>query len=113
MRIGALHMPNEDFDATLGLDYGGTTVIDIKYQIDGIPEVNYAKITTDIKAQYLVQLNIDLAQRGVAGGDSWYSKPQEKYLINGDVKHNFSFYFIPIENGSKELFIKLSKQFGK
>lgn len=97
----------------LGLDYGGTTVIDIKYQIDGIPEVNYAKITTDIKAQYLVQLNIDLAQRGVAGGDSWYSKPQEKYLINGDVKHNFSFYFIPIENGSKELFIKLSKQFGK
>ena len=111
--IGALHMPNEDFDTTPGLDYGGNTVVDKKYQIDGVPEVNYAKHTTDIKPQDLVQLNIDLVQRGVAGDDSWYSKPQEKYLINGDVMHNYSFYLIPIENGSKELFIKLSKQFGK
>jgi beta-galactosidase len=111
--IGALHMPNEDFDTTPGLDYGGSTAVDKKYQIDGILEVNYAKHTTDIKEQDLVQLNIDLVQRGVGGDDSWYSKPQEKYLIYGDVKHHYSFYLIPIENGSKELFVKLSKQFGK
>jgi len=111
--IGALHMPNEDFDTTPGLDYGSSTAVDEKYQIDGIPEVNYAKHTTDIKEQDLVQLNIDLVQRGVAGDDSWFSKPQEKYLIYGNVKHHYTFYLIPIENGSKELFVKLSKQFGK
>ncbi|MFT7603791.1 MAG: beta-galactosidase [Saprospiraceae bacterium] len=111
--IGALHMPNEDFDMTAGLDYGGATSIDKKYQIDGIPEVNSTKHTIDIKEQDLVQLNIDLVQRGVAGDDSWYSKPQEKYLINGAIEHNYSFYLIPIENSSKELFIELSKQFGE
>lgn len=111
--IGALHMPNEDFDTTAGLDYGGSTSIDKKYQIDGIPKLNSTKHTTDIKEQDLVQLNIDLIQRGVAGDDSWYSKPQEKYLVNGDIEHNYSFYLIPVENGSKELFLKLSKQFGK
>ena len=111
--IGALHMPNEDFDTTPGLDYGGATAVDEKYQIDGIPEVNNTKHTIDIKEQDLVQLNIDLVQRGVAGDDSWYSKPQEKYLINGDIEHNYSFYLIPIENSSKELFIALSKQFGE
>ncbi|MGK0364269.1 MAG: beta-galactosidase [Saprospiraceae bacterium] len=111
--IGALHMPNEDFDTTAGLDYGGSTAVDKKYQIDGIPELNSTKHTTDIKEQDLVQLNIDLVQRGVAGDDSWYSKPQEKYLVKGDVEHNYSFYLIPIENGSKELFVELSKQFGK
>jgi beta-galactosidase len=52
-------------------------------------------------------------QRGVGGDDSWYSKPQEKYLINGAIEHHYSFYLIPIENGSKELFIGLSKQFGQ
>jgi len=111
--IGALHMPNEDFDTTPGLDYGSSTAVDEKYQIDGIPEVNYAKHTTDIKEQDLVQLNIDLVQRGVAGDDSWFSKPQEKYLIYGNVKHQYTFYLIPIENGSKELYVKLSKQFGQ
>jgi beta-galactosidase len=111
--IGALHMPNEDFDMTPGLDYGDSTSVDEKYQIDGIPEVDSAKHTTEIKEQDLVQLNIDLVQRGVAGDDSWYSKPQEKYLVKGTIEYNYAFYLFPIENGSKELFIEVSKQFGK
>ncbi|MFT4534629.1 MAG: beta-galactosidase [Saprospiraceae bacterium] len=110
--IGALHMPNEDFDATPGLYYGGSTPVPEKYQIDVIPELNKTKHTTDIKEQDLVQLNIDLIQRGVAGDDSWYSKPQKKYLINGNVEHKYSFYIIPIENTSKESLVELSKQFG-
>ncbi|MFT4664179.1 MAG: beta-galactosidase [Polaribacter sp.] len=88
---------------TPGLDYGGATPVDEKYQIDGIPELNKTKNTTDIrgysvsgvrfpadrtilfgiksiKEQNLVQLNIDLVQRGVAGDDSWYSKPQKNIL---------------------------------
>ena len=111
--IGALHMPNEDFDTTSGIDYGESKKVDEKYQIDGIPEVNKTKHTIDIKEKDLVQLNIDLLQRGVAGDDSWYSKPQKKYLIDGTVEHNYSFYLIPIEKASIELFLKLSKQLSK
>ena len=111
--IGALHMPNEDFDTTAGLDYGNANKVVEKYQIDGIPKVNKTKHTIDIKEKDLVQLNIDLIQRGVAGDDSWYSKPQKKYLIDGSMKHHYSFYLIPIEKGSKELFLKLSKQLSK
>lgn len=111
--IGALHMPNEDFDTTSGIDYGESKKVDKKYQIDGIPEVNKTKHTIDIKEKDLVQLNIDLLQRGVAGDDSWYSKPQKKYLIDGTVEHNYSFYLIPIEKASIELFLKLSKQLSK
>ena len=111
--ISALHMPNEDFDTTPGLGYGDSIAVDEKYQMDEISELNYSKHTTDIKEQDLVQLNIDLIQRGVGGDDSWYSKPQDKYLTYGNVEHHYSFYIIPIENGSKELFVNLSKQFGK
>ena len=93
-----------------GVDYRKDK-IDDAYQIDGIPEVNGSKHTIDIKEQNLVQLNIDLEQRGIAGDDSWYSKPQEKYLIKGQEKHRYSFYLIPFENTSKEMFIELSKQY--
>jgi beta-galactosidase len=111
--IGALHMLNEDFDTTAGLDYGASKSVDEKYQIDGIPKVNKTKHTTDIKEKDLVQLNIDLVQRGVGGDDSWFSKPQKKYLVDGAIEHTYTFYLIPVEQGSKELFLKLSKQFGK
>ena len=104
-------MPNEDFDTTAGLSYGVNTKINKEYQIDGIPKINASKHTIDIKEQDLVQLNIDLAQRGVAGDDSWYSKPQEKYLIKGDKKHNYSFYLIPFENSDKDTLIKKSKMY--
>jgi beta-galactosidase len=109
--FSALHMPNENFDTTADLLYSGKHKIDDAYQIDGIPEVNGSKHTIDIKEQNLVQLNIDLEQRGIAGDDSWYSKPQEKYLIKGQEKHRYSFYLIPFENTSKEMFIELSKQY--
>jgi len=107
--ISALHMPNEDFDTTKGLNYGSNTTIEKKYQIDGTPKINASKHTIDIKEQDLVQLNIDLAQRGVAGDDSWYSKPQEKYLIKGNTKHQYSFYLIPFKNSDEDDFIEKSK----
>ncbi|MBU2949304.1 DUF4981 domain-containing protein [Tamlana agarivorans] len=110
--ISALHMPNEDFDTSSSLDYGGGNV-EKAYQIDGIPEVNSSKHTTDIKEQNLVQLNIDLEQRGVGGDDSWYAKPQEKYMLNGAKKHHYGFYLIPFENGKNDDFIRLSKKYIK
>ncbi|MFD1614148.1 glycoside hydrolase family 2 TIM barrel-domain containing protein [Gelatiniphilus marinus] len=109
--ISALHMENEDFDTTAGLEYPGTGSIDEKYRIDGIPKINASKHINDIKEKDLVQLNIDLDQRGVAGDDSWYSKPQEKYQLKSNEKHVYGFYLIPFENKSKEDLIKTSKDY--
>lgn len=94
LSFSALHMENEDFDTTAGLDYENS---------------NKSKHTIDIKEKELVQLNIDLGQRGVAGDDSWYSKPQKQYQYKGDKTYQYSFYIIPFENGTKKQFIDISK----
>jgi len=109
--ISALHMPNEDFDTTAGLDYHGNEKVDETYRIDGIPKMNSSKHTIDIKAQDLVQLNIDYEQRGLAGDDSWYSKPQDEYQIKGQSEHSYSFFLIPFTNKTEKEFISLSKQY--
>ena len=94
--FSALHMENEDFDTTHGLDYANAVG---------------NKHTTDIKEKELVQFNIDLGQRGVAGDDSWYSKPQEEYQFKGDCTYQYSFFIIPYENKAKDDLIILSKMF--
>jgi beta-galactosidase len=94
LSFSALHMEMEDFDTTTGIDYKNS---------------DKSKHTIDIKEKDLVELNIDLGQRGVAGDDSWYSKPQEEYQYKGDKTYNYSFYIIPFENQSKAEFIKMSK----
>lgn len=109
--ISALHMPNEAFDMSESLDYGNAAKKDIEHRIDGIPEFNQSKHTTDIKEQDLVQLNIDLEQRGVGGNNSWGAKPEEKYLIKGDTPHRYTFYLVPFYKGSTNELIKMSKQF--
>ena len=107
--IGALHMPNEDFDTTEGLIYNKNETLDDAYKIDGIPKINASKHTIDIKEQDLVQLNIDLGQRGLGGDDSWYSKPQEEYQIKGKSNNRYNFYLIPFTKETKEDFITKSK----
>ncbi|TVZ60407.1 beta-galactosidase [Flavobacteriaceae bacterium MAR_2010_105] len=109
--ISALHMPNEDFDTTYGIAYSGNDTLNTEYRIDGIPKINASKHTNDIKEQDLIQLNIDLGQRGVGGDDSWYSKPQEKYQIKGQSKHTYGFFLIPFKKGTEEDFINWSKSY--
>ncbi len=92
--FSALHMLNEDFDTTAGIDYKTS---------------NNSKHTIDITEKNLVELNIDLGQRGVGGDDSWYSKPQEQYLYKGSDRHSYRFYMIPFENGTLDEFIELGK----
>ncbi len=94
--FSALHMENEDFDTTSGLDYENS---------------NKRKHTIDIKEKNLVQINIDLGQRGLAGDDSWYSKPQEKYQFKGSQKYSYSFYIVPFKNKTEGDFITLSKKY--
>ncbi len=111
LSVSALHVPNEDFDTAEGLDYGAAADVDVEYRIDGIPEVNISKHTTDIKEKDLVQLNIDLFQRGVAGDNSWGAGPQEKYMKRGNVKHSYSYYLVPFKNGNTDSYIEMGKQF--
>lgn len=99
LSISALHMPNEDFDITADLNYKKEN-----------PKANFSKHTIDIKEQNLIQLNIDYSQRGLGGDDSWWSKPQDKYQLKGNKKHNYSFYLIPFNSGTKETFINLHQQ---
>jgi len=102
LSISALHMPNEDFDITDGLEYTKEN-----------QQANFSKHTIDIKEQNLIQLNIDLEQRGLAGDDSWYSKPQKKYQIMGSKKHSYAFYLIPFAGGTTKKFVDLQQQFNK
>ncbi len=100
LSISALHMPNEDFDITSDLNYKKEN-----------PKANFSKHTIDIKEQNLIQLNIDLKQRGLGGDDSWWSKPQQKYRINSAQKHTYSFYLIPFTGGTTKKFVDLQQQF--
>jgi beta-galactosidase len=77
--FSALHMENEQFDTTDGLDYPG----------------NNSKHINDIIERDFVQLNIDLGQRGVGGDDSWGAMPQKKYLMYGEKTHRYSFRLLP------------------
>ena len=109
--ITALHMPNEDFDLTNGLNYGAEQEIDPKYQLEDTSESNPSKHINDIKEKDLVQLNIDMIQRGVAGDNSWGARPQEKYRISGQVKQSFGFYLVPFSNANSQEQVKKGKHF--
>ncbi|MFV0248447.1 MAG: glycoside hydrolase family 2 TIM barrel-domain containing protein [Tenacibaculum sp.] len=91
--FSALHMPNEDFYITDGLNYKLNNA-----------EVNMSKHTVDIVEKNLVQLNIDLAQRGLGGDNSWQALPQEKYMLKSDKAHSYTFYMMPFTKGSVEFF---------
>ena len=99
LSITALHMLNEDFDITDGLDYSKNN-----------KNANYSKHTTDIVERDLIQLNIDMQQRGLAGDDSWYSKPQKAYQIDAQKKHQYIFYLIPFSKGTTNSFIEVQQQ---
>lgn len=111
MGFSALHMPNEDFDMTEGLDYGGEEAIEAEYQLEGASKVNPSKHINDIKEQDLVQLNIDMLQRGVAGDNSWGARPQQQYQIKGENGLQYGFYLIPFSQLGREGLTKMSKKY--
>ncbi|MBT4401152.1 MAG: DUF4981 domain-containing protein [Bacteroidetes bacterium] len=80
--FSALHMENEQFDTTDGLDYPG----------------NKSKHINDIHEKELVQLNIDLGQRGLGGDNSWGARPQKKYQMTGDKVYLYSFELKPVKH---------------
>ncbi|UNY97310.1 DUF4981 domain-containing protein [Zhouia spongiae] len=115
--ISALHMLNEDFDATPGISYKQDKKAVEKHATkddnysDGMPEVNVSKHTIDIVERDLVQLNIDLEQRGVAGDNSWGARPQEKYQLKGNQKHRYSFYMVPFKGKGVSETLEMTKRY--
>ncbi len=52
----------------------------------------------DIEARDLVELCIDYRMQGLAGDDSWYSKPYPQYTIPATENYKWSFMMIPIRS---------------
>lgn len=103
------HVPYLDFDTTEGLDYSGTGTLDEAFRIDGIPKINGSKHTTDIVEQDLVEVFVDLGQRGVAGDNSWGARPQKEYQFEASNSYQYSFYMIPFHNKNSDELTDLSK----
>ncbi|UOY04895.1 DUF4981 domain-containing protein [Muricauda sp. SCSIO 64092] len=109
--MSALHMLQEDFDATNGLSYEQNKKKGA-YSKNGIaPQIDFRKHTTDIKEKDVVQLNIDLGQRGVGGDNSWGALPQKQYVFMGDMEHSYAFCLIPFIREKQEFFIDKFKKY--
>jgi beta-galactosidase len=54
-------------------------------------------------------LNLDLAQRGLGGDDSWGAMPHEQFLLKPDHDYAYSFVLIPLPGGESDL-SKLARQ---
>ncbi len=107
--FSAMPMLNEDFDATGGVIYDESQQKDLVKKYGKPSDINLTKHTTDIMERNLVQLNIDLAQRGVAGDDSWGSLPQKKYRLESNKQYNYTFYMVPFIKGHESYFIEQFK----
>jgi beta-galactosidase len=111
LSFSALHMPNEDFDVTNGVNgYKHVGTKNPHYREKGKLVANYGKHTTDIKEKDLVQLNIDYGQRGVAGDNSWGAKAMAKYQINANKPLSYQFTLVPFINHNIDALIELSKE---
>ncbi len=84
--FSALHMEQNDFDITEGVDYATG---------------NRSKHTIDIVEKALTEVHIDLGQRGLGGDDSWWALPQKEYQLKADKKQAYSFMMMPLLNGNK------------
>jgi beta-galactosidase len=87
---------SSDFDAKQEFDYG--------------PVHLEQKHIKDVKARPFVRWNIDYGQRGVAGVDSWYSKPLEKYQLKPNREYVYSFSFVPVSSSNTDLLIDTYKK---
>ncbi len=52
----------------------------------------------ELEERDFITLNIDLAQMGVGGDDSWGSRPLNKYLLEPKA-YNFSYWLVPLKKG--------------
>ena len=49
----------------------------------------------DITPRNFVEVCVDLKQQGLAGYDSWYSRPEPEYTLPADREYKWGFTLIP------------------
>ena len=54
----------------------------------------------DITPRNFVEVCVDLKQQGLAGYDSWYSRPEPEHTLPADKEYKWGFTLIPAENAS-------------
>jgi beta-galactosidase len=64
-------------------------------------KVNYSPHSA-IRAKGTI-LNLDLAQRGLGGDDSWGAMPHPQFLLNTDREYSYSYVLRPLKGGESDL----------
>ena len=100
MEFNALRNSVEDFDGGKATDKPFQWNNFSAEEIANRPEIGpYDKPrqthTTDIIPRDFVEVCVDLKQQGLAGYDSWYSRPESEYTLPADQEYTWGFTFIP------------------
>ena len=105
MEFNAMRNSVEDFDAgkTTNRPYQWNNFT--QEEINNRPNIGpYDKPRqthiNDITPRNFVEVCVDLKQQGLAGYDSWYSRPEPEYTLPADKEYKWGFTLIPAENAS-------------
>lgn len=100
MEFNALRNSVEDFDAGKAINRPYQWNNFTPQEIANRPEIGpYDKPRqthiNDITPRDFVEVCLDLKQQGLAGYDSWYSRPEPEYTLPADRKYTWGFTLIP------------------
>ena len=105
MEFNAMRNSVEDFDAgkTTNRPYQWNNFT--QEEINNRPNIGpYDKPRqthiNDITPRNFVEVCVDLKQQGLAGYDSWYSRPEPEHTLPADKEYKWGFTLIPAENAS-------------
>lgn len=105
MEFNAMRNSVEDFDAgkTTNRPYQWNNFT--QEEINNRPNIGpYDKPRqthiNDITPRNFVEVCVDLKQEGLAGYDSWYSRPEPQYTLPANQEYKWGFTLIPAENAN-------------
>ena len=103
MEFNAMRNSVEDFDAGKATNRPYQWNNFTQEEIDNRPNIGpYDKPRqthiNDITPRNFVEVCVDLKQQGLAGYDSWYSRPEAQYTLPADQEYKWGFTVIPAGN---------------
>ena len=105
MEFNAMRNSVEDFDAgkTTNRPYQWNNFT--QEEINNRPNIGpYDKPRqthiNDVTPRNFVEVCVDLKQQGLAGYDSWYSRPEPQYTLPANQEYKWGFTLIPAENAN-------------
>ncbi|WP_337941107.1 glycoside hydrolase family 2 TIM barrel-domain containing protein [Parabacteroides sp.] len=105
MEFNAMRNSVEDFDAGKATHRPYQWNNFTQEEIDNRPNLGpYDKPRqthiNDITPRNFVEVCVDLKQQGLAGYDSWYSRPEPEYTLPADKEYKWGFTIIPAANAN-------------